>query len=128
MEDIMYSSVKWSFEMKNVAYLNYAWNAITWKACSDVRAMIFYILWQTEQPAGCWAKQCRTSFATVNKWKMYGNSPSFKRIIPSPKFCFLFKVKRHFALTLSDVMRVQKMLSEMYHCLQFKIHRRECNK
>lgn len=56
----------------------------------------------------------------LNQCKIYGNNYFFKIVIPSPKFCFLFKVKRHFnlALTLSDVMRMQKMLSEMHHCLE----------
>lgn len=56
----------------------------------------------------------------LNQCRVYGNNSFFKIVIPSPKFCFFFKVKRCFnpALTLSDVMRVQKMLREMHRCLE----------
>lgn len=64
----------------------------------------------------------------LNQCKIYRNNSFFKIVIPSPKFCFIFKVKRHFNLALIQCNEnAEDAQSNASLLREFKIHKRECN-
>lgn len=123
----MYSSVKWSFEMKKSGVSEGISFFLIMSGMQSLGklAMIseqWYFIYCDRLNNQQDAEQNNVEpVLLLNQCKIYENNSFFKRAIPSPgSFISFLKWKDilHLALSLSDVMRVQNMLSEMHHCLE----------